>query len=224
MRWFAKYADPALTNSLALFLRGAPSLQLKKDLRSNDALTLARLLVARGISDPQAADLFLSPSLSHLHSPHLMSGMTAALERLQAAIERKEKVLIYGDYDVDGTTAIVILKTAIELCGGAADFHVPHRIRDGYGMKDDVIERASADGVRLIISVDTGIRAFEAADTARRMGIDLIVTDHHLPGNEGLPAALAVLNPNQPGCDYPARRSVAQAWRSNLPKGCGTQA
>jgi hypothetical protein len=172
MRWFAKYADPALTNSLALFLRGAPSLQLKKDLRSNDALTLAGLLVVRGISDPQSADLFLSPSLSHLHSPHLMSGMTAALERLQAAIERKEKVLIYGDYDVDGTTAIVILKTAIELCGGAADFHVPHRIRDGYGMKDDVIERASADGVRLIISVDTGIRAFEAADTARRMGID----------------------------------------------------
>jgi single-stranded-DNA-specific exonuclease len=205
MRWFAKHADPALTNSLALFLRSTPSLQLKTDLKSNDALTLARLLVARGISDPQSADLFLSPSLSHLHSPYLMSGMTPALERLQGAIERKEKILIYGDYDVDGTTAIVILKTAIELCGGSADFHVPHRIRDGYGMKDDVIERAAADGVRLIISVDTGIRAFEAADTARGLGIDLIVTDHHLPGNEGLPAALAVLNPNQPGCDYPCK-------------------
>jgi len=106
---------------------------------------------------------------------------------------------------VDGTTAIVILKTAIELCGGAADFHVPHRIREGYGMRDEVIERAAADGVRLIISVDTGIRAFAAADTARRTGVDLIVTDHHLPGNDGVPEALAVVNPNQDGCDYPCK-------------------
>ena len=105
---------------------------------------------------------------------------------------RKEGILIYGDYDVDGTTAIVILKTAIELCGGTADFHVPHRIREGYGMKDDVIERAAAAGIRLIISVDTGIRAFAAAETAERLGVDLIVTDHHLPGSEGVPKALSV--------------------------------
>jgi single-stranded-DNA-specific exonuclease len=134
-----------------------------------------------------------------------MKGMTSAVDRLVAAIERKEKVLIYGDYDVDGTTAIVVLKTALELCGGYVDFYVPHRLREGYGMRDDVIERAAADSVRLIISVDTGIRAFAAADTARRLGIDLIVTDHHLPGQEGLPQALAVLNPNQPGCDYPCK-------------------
>jgi single-stranded-DNA-specific exonuclease len=206
MRWFAKQADPALTTALASFLRSSPSLFPKSNkLTANDATTLSRLLVARGIEDPKAAEMFLAPSLSHLHPANLMSGMPAALERLQAAIERKEKILIYGDYDVDGTTAIVILKTAIELCGGAADFHVPHRIRDGYGMKDDVIERAAAEGVRLIISVDTGIRAFTAADTARRAGIDLIVTDHHLPGNEGIPDALAVLNPNQSGCDYPCK-------------------
>src|SRR5947209_20530466 len=105
-----------------------------------------------------------------------MSGMKAAVDRLDAAIERKEGILIYGDCDVDGTTAIVVLKTAIELCGGIADFHVPHRIREGYGMRDDVIERAAADGVRLIISVDTGIRAFAAGETASRLGIDLIVT------------------------------------------------
>jgi single-stranded-DNA-specific exonuclease len=134
-----------------------------------------------------------------------MSGMKSALDRLEAAVERKEKVLIYGDYDVDGTTAIVILKTAIELCGGAADFHVPHRIREGYGMRDEVIERAAADGVRLIISVDTGIRAFAAADTARRTGVDLIVTDHHLPGADGVPQALVVVNPNQDGCEYPCK-------------------
>ncbi|HEY2234914.1 MAG TPA: single-stranded-DNA-specific exonuclease RecJ [Candidatus Angelobacter sp.] len=166
---------------------------------------MARLLALRGITAPNAAK-FLSPSLDHLHSPYLMRGMTAAVERLSAAIANKEGILIYGDYDVDGTTAVVILKTAIELCGGAADFHVPHRIKEGYGIKDDVIERAAAAGIKVVISVDTGIRAFQAAETARRVGIDLIVTDHHLPeAHEGVPNAWAVLNPNQQGCDYPCK-------------------
>ncbi|HYL96900.1 MAG TPA: DHH family phosphoesterase, partial [Terriglobales bacterium] len=167
--------------------------------------TLARLLSLRGVTGVAEAQRFLSPALSHLHSPYAMSGMAAAVERLRAALERKEKILIYGDYDVDGTTAIVILVTAIRLCGGEADFHVPHRIREGYGMKDDVIERAAGEGVRLIVSVDTGIRAFDAAQTARRVGVDLIVTDHHLPHEGGVPEALVVLNPNQPGCQYPCK-------------------
>jgi len=201
MKWIAKSADPGSVQSLADTLRANPALRL------NDVLapTLARLLVLRGIVDSESAERFLVPSLSHLHSPYAMTGMKAAIERLETAIEGKEDILIYGDYDVDGTTAIVILKTAIELCGGRADFHVPHRIRDGYGMKDDVIERAAAAGVRLIISVDTGIRAFAAAETARRLGVDLIVTDHHLPGPDGVPVALAVLNPNQAGCEYPCK-------------------
>ena len=166
----------------------------------------ARILVARGISTPQAARRFLAPSLADLHSPFAMSGMRQALERLQAAIAGKEKIFIYGDYDVDGTVAIVVLKTAIELAGGVADFHIPHRIRDGYGMKDSVIEQAARDGVRLVVSVDTGIRAFAAAEAARRAGVDLIVTDHHLPHpQEGVPEAFAVLNPNQPGCAYPSK-------------------
>jgi len=166
---------------------------------------VARLLALRGIP-PANAQTFLSPSLEHLHSPYLMRGMTAAVERLSAAIANKEGILIYGDYDVDGTTAVVVLKTAIELCGGAADFHVPHRIKEGYGIKDDVIERAAAGGIKVVISVDTGIRAFQAAETARRVGIDLIVTDHHLPeAHEGVPNAWAVLNPNQQGCDYPCK-------------------
>src|SRR5229473_3510444 len=167
---------------------------------------LARLLVLRGIKTAAAAHTFLKPSLEQLHSPYQMRGMAMAIERLSGAIVNKEQILIYGDYDVDGTTAVVILKTAIELCGGAADFHVPHRIKEGYGIKDDVIERAAAGGVRVVISVDTGIRAFQAAETARRVGIDLIVTDHHLPeAHEGVPKALAVLNPNQQGCDYPCK-------------------
>lgn len=167
---------------------------------------LARLLVLRGVKTGEQARAFLSPSLEQLHSPHLMRGMQEAVDRVSAAIVSKEQILIYGDYDVDGTTAVVILKTAIELCGGAADFHVPHRIKEGYGMKDDVIERAAEAGVKLVISVDTGIRAFHAAETAQRVGVDLIVTDHHLPeAHEGVPKALAVLNPNQQGCDYPCK-------------------
>ena len=167
---------------------------------------MARLLALRGISSaPQAAE-FLSPSLDRLHSPYLMLGMQQAIDRLCAAIARQETMLIYGDYDVDGTTAVVVLKTAIELCGGTADFHVPHRIKEGYGIKDDVIERAAAAGVKLVISVDTGIRAFQAAETACRVGVDLIVTDHHLPEvDQGVPRALAVLNPNQQGCNYPCK-------------------
>ena len=202
MRWTLRAAELAPIQDLAENLRSDSSLHLNS---SHLVSTLARLLVLRGITDIESARHYLAPSLAHLHSPHLMSGMKVAIDRLEAAIERKDGILIYGDYDVDGTTAIVILKTAIELCGGAADFHVPHRIREGYGMKDDVIERAAAADIRLIISVDTGIRALDAAQTARRLGVDLIVTDHHLAGKDGVPSALAVLNPNQPGCDYPCK-------------------
>ena len=166
---------------------------------------VARLLVGRGVSNGDAARQFLDPKLDHLHSPYMMKGMREAIARIQQAVANRDRILIYGDYDVDGTTAIIILKKAIEIVGGAAEFHVPHRIRDGYGMKDDVIERAAESGVRLVISVDTGIRAFAAAEAARRVGLDLIVTDHHLPEDGQLPHALAVLNPNQADCGYPCK-------------------
>src|SRR5579864_8032432 len=128
---------------------------------------LAKLLLLRGIETAEAATAFLAPSIDRLHSPYLMTGMKAAVERLDAAIERQEGILVYGDYDVDGTTAVVILKTVIEMCGGTADFHVPHRIREGYDLRGDVIERAAAAGIRLVISVDAGTRAFAAAESAR---------------------------------------------------------
>jgi single-stranded-DNA-specific exonuclease len=200
MRWISNPVNSSKARALETALHDS-----KLNIPASALPVLADLLVGRGIDEPETAEHFLSPVLADLHDPLRMSGMKAALDRMEAALERKEKILIYGDYDVDGTTAIVILKTAIELCGGAADFHVPHRIREGYGMRDEVIERAAADGVRLIISVDTGIRAFAAADTARRTGVDLIVTDHHLPGADGVPQALAVVNPNQGGCDYPCK-------------------
>ena len=173
---------------------------------------VADLLASRGISSVEAAHRFLHPSLDQLHSPMEMLGMREAVERLERAIAQREPMLIYGDYDVDGTMATVILKTAVELLGGQCDFHVPHRLLEGYGMRDEVIERAAANGVKLIISVDTGIRAFAAAETAERAGVDLIVTDHHLVAQAaslgvppGVPKALAVLNPNQPECGYPCK-------------------
>ncbi len=167
---------------------------------------VASLLAARGIQSPEEAYRFLHPTLKDLHDPMLMLGMATAVERLERAIAQREPVLIYGDYDVDGTMATVILKTAVELLGGQCSFHVPHRLLEGYGMRDEVIERAASDGVKLIISVDTGIRAFAAAATAERVGVDLIVTDHHLVSSgEGVPRALSVLNPNQPGCGYPCK-------------------
>lgn len=192
MRWTYSTPDPQIVQ------------QLQKE--ASLSPLMASLVALRGVSSAAQAMAFLTPSLDQLHSPYLMRGMREAIERICAAIANRETTLIYGDYDVDGTTAVVILKTAIELCGGTTDFHVPHRIKEGYGIKDDVIERAAAAGVRLVISVDTGIRAFQAAETARRVGVDLIVTDHHLPEtHQGLPNALAVLNPNQNGCDYPCK-------------------
>ncbi|MCU1301082.1 MAG: exonuclease RecJ [Candidatus Sulfotelmatobacter sp.] len=211
MRWQLAADDPVRVQALAAGLRDFPEFlagpqALRGKNPENHLRTLASLLVRRGISDFDSASRFLFPSIPHLHAPEQMTGLRAAVDRLDAAIESKEPMLIYGDYDVDGTMAVIILKTAIELCGGSPDFHVPHRIREGYDLRDDVIERAAAAGIRLIISVDMGIRAFAPAETARRLGVDLIVTDHHLPGPDGVPKALAVVNPNQAGCEYPYKQ------------------
>ncbi len=217
MQWIQKPSNGDLAESLTASLRSDSSFRGTASVRT--ASILAPLLVRRGITDPESAQRFLKPSLSDLHAPEQMMGLRAAVNRLDAAIERKEPMLIYGDYDVDGTMAVIILKTAIELCGGTADFHVPHRIREGYDMRDDVIERAAAAGIRLIISVDMGIRAFGPAETAQRLGVDLIVTDHHLPGPDGIPHALAVMNPNQQGCDYPCKQLCGAGVAFKLAQG-----
>src|SRR5690242_20549251 len=164
----------------------------------------AKVLAARGFADPDAAGRFLHPAFDALHDPLLMRDMAPALDRLQRAIDAREKILIYGDYDVDGTSSVVILTKAIELAGGKARYHIPHRLKDGYGMRSDVVESAAAEGVSLIVSVDTGIRAAEVVRRANELSIDVIVTDHHLPESD-LPPALAVLNPNRPDCPYPEK-------------------
>ncbi len=178
-------------------------------------LVLAELLIARGITTAAQAYAFLNPEPSHLHDPYLMLGMAAAVERLERAIAAREPVLLYGDYDVDGTVAVVLLKTAIEMLGSPDNivrFHLPHRLRDGYGMQSSVLEAVHAEGVRLVITVDTGMRAFAEAETARKLGLDLIITDHHLvEAHNRIPAALAILNPNQPGCSYPEKNLCGAA-------------
>lgn len=165
-------------------------------------LPAARVLWHRGYRDPSVARRFLEAPLEDLYDPFLLLGMDRAVERLRRAISARERLLIYGDYDVDGAASVVILKKAIELAGGAADYYVPDRMGEGYGMRAEVVERAAAEGIRLIISVDTGIRAREAARRARELGVDVIITDHHLP-EDTLPEAGAILNPKQPGCSYP---------------------
>ena len=211
-RWELAAEDQAQVQALAEALRDVSCLasiasnRTADPGRRNPLHTLARLLLRRGLTDADSAARFLAPCVDHLHLPGQMTGLRCAVDRIDAAIEGKDPILIYGDYDVDGTMAVIILKTAIELCGGTADFHVPHRIREGYDMRDDVIEGAAAAGIRLIISVDMGIRAFAPAETAHRLGVNLIVTDHHLPGPDGVPKAHAVVNPNQSGCDYPYKQ------------------
>jgi single-stranded-DNA-specific exonuclease len=168
------------------------------------AVPAARVLWARGYRTEEQARRFLEPSVADLNDPALLKDMPAAVARLRRAIDQKERILLYGDYDVDGTSAVVVLKKGLGLLGANASFHVPHRLKDGYGMRSEVVEEAAAAGISLIVSVDTGIRANDVVKHATELGIDVIVTDHHLPETE-LPPAVAVLNPNRPDCKYPEK-------------------
>ena len=153
----------------------------------------------RGLAHPHAARRFLRPAFEYLHDPLAMRDMAPAVERIARAIRDKERILIYGDYDVDGTTSVVLLTKAIELAGGIAVYHVPHRLKDGYGMRSEVVEAAREQGVKVIVSVDTGIRAAEVVRRANQLGIDVIVTDHHLPESE-LPPACMLNQPSRLRC------------------------
>ncbi len=167
----------------------------------------AKVLCARGLSDAVQARRFLAPVLSDLHNPWTLKDMAPAVGRLREAIKRQERILLYGDYDADGTSAVVVLMKGLELAGGQASFHVPHRLRDGYGMRSEVVEEAAAAGVKLIVSVDTGIRATEVVRHASALGIDVIVTDHHLPEAE-LPPAAGRPEPQPAGLFLSGEKSV----------------
>ncbi len=166
------------------------------------------MLVERGVADPEAASIFLSPSLDRLHDPFLMKDMDRVVKRVFQARERREKVLIYGDYDVDGITSTVVLRRALQMLGVEADFHMPRRLEDGYGLQKEVIQRAHERGYTLVLTADSGIRAFDVCELARGLGLDLVVTDHHLPDRE-LPPAYAILNPRRADCPYPEKNLAA---------------
>jgi single-stranded-DNA-specific exonuclease len=178
----------------------APAIALSRELGVSPVT--ARLLCIRGLGAPDDARRFLSPRIDDLHDPFRLAGMSVAVDRILRAIGSKERIAIHGDYDVDGVTSTVILRRALELLGADVVHFIPERFRDGYGLQPATIDRLQQDGVRLIISVDCGIRADEAATRARELGIDLIITDHHEPGAE-LPHALAVINPKRHDCTYP---------------------
>lgn len=164
---------------------------------------IAALLISRGFETEESARKFLNPSYQDLHEPFLLKDMQKAVERILKAIENQEKILIWGDYDVDGTTGTVVLRKALEILGAETGFHVPNRFTEGYGLNIPALEKAKERNYGLVITVDCGSTAFEPIAWAQNAGMDVIVTDHHLTKDEGLPNAFAVVNPNQPECEYP---------------------
>jgi single-stranded-DNA-specific exonuclease len=165
--------------------------------------TLAGLLIARGCADADAAARFLNPELDHLHDPLLLPDAGAAADRIAQAIQTGEKILVHGDYDVDGVTGAALMTRVLEVLGAQVECFVPHRQIDGYDLQVATVQRAHADGVRLIVTIDCGILAFQSASAARELGVDLVVTDHHEPDPERLPDACAVVNPKRRDSTYP---------------------
>jgi single-stranded-DNA-specific exonuclease len=164
----------------------------------------ARLLVNRGITAIEGAREFLSPSLQRLHDPFLMRGMAEAVDRLTRGLRGQESIVIYGDYDVDGITATAVLSWFFRDLGVPVPYYLPHRMREGYGLNAEAIQKLAEQGTRVLITVDCGITGHEEVRLARRLGMDVIVTDHHqVPPT--LPDAVAVLNPHQSECGYPAK-------------------
>ena len=164
----------------------------------------ARVLVTRGSNTPALASRFLDPNWSDILDPSLLPDFDRAIARTVQAIRRGERIMIIGDYDVDGLTATAILLTGIRIAGGIVAWQIPHRLRDGYGMREKHVDAASQEGIRLILTADSGIRSFSAIQHAKAVGIDVIITDHHLPELH-LPAALAIVNPTRRDSVYPNR-------------------
>ena len=163
---------------------------------------LCSILVQRGVETFESARNFFRPSLDSLHDPWLMKDMEKAVERILSAIKKKEKILVFGDYDVDGTTAVACMYSFLKKNYSELDFYIPHRYREGYGVSKAGIDFAKENNFSLIISLDCGIKSIELIAYAKEIGIDFIVCDHHLPDAE-LPPAVAILNPKQKDCNYP---------------------
>ncbi len=179
----------------------AKNLALELDL----PVEAAQILVNRGIEDSAEAHRFLYGVMSDLHDPYLMRGMREAVQRIRKAVSDKEKILIFGDYDVDGILSVVTLSKALRSLGAEVDFFIPNRLEEGYGLREKYIDIALSKKARVIISVDCGIKAVAFAEKARKEGLDVIITDHHQPG-PSLPNVLAILNPALPESTYPFKK------------------
>ena len=166
--------------------------QLAKSLKVSPLL--AQVLINRGVTDAQAGSVFLRPKLIELISPEQMPGIETAIRRVKQAIENKEKITVYGDYDVDGITGVSILVAILTLLGADVDYYIPHRIDEGYGLNEKAIRSLAKSGTKLLITVDCGVGALSCAERAGQLGIELIITDHHEPGPE-LPRAVAIVHP-----------------------------
>ena len=164
---------------------------------------LAQLMVNRGLGDHESARFFLDARLDTVHDPFLMRGMDVAVRRIVKAIQNEETVTVYGDYDVDGVTSAALVVHFFRELGAPVDYYLPNRMEEGYGLNDNALDTIKARGGRLVITADTGITALSQVAYANKIGVEVIVTDHHQVAVEGLPAALAVLNPHQPECTYP---------------------
>ncbi|WP_340113581.1 single-stranded-DNA-specific exonuclease RecJ [Maribellus mangrovi] len=168
----------------------------------NVNMVIARLLVQRGIKTYNEAKAFFRPRLSDLHDPFLMKDMDEAVERLQKAIENQEKVIVYGDYDVDGTTSVALMYLFLKQRINEIEYYIPDRYSEGYGISPKSIDYAVENGYTLVVALDCGIKAVDKIAKAKERGLDFIICDHHNPGDE-IPPAVAVLDPKQPGCPYP---------------------
>ena len=186
--------------------------------------TIARILVNRGIHNLTDAKRFLEPSLDHLHNPSLMDGVDWAVERTRQAIDQKQKIMVHGDYDVDGITSTSLMMRVLRLLGADVSWYIPHRQTEGYDVGRKGVETAKERGVKLIITVDCGTSAVDAIGYARELGIDVIVTDHHEVGREMAPASV-IVNPRKPSCSYPfkdlAGVGVAYKFAEALIRECG---
>ena len=163
---------------------------------------IATLLVERGVTTFEEARRFFRPGLDQIHDPFLMKGMNEAVARINEAIRRQERIMVYGDYDVDGTSAVALVYSYLKELDQNIDFYIPDREREGYGISQQGVDYARETGVKLVIALDCGIKAMEMVDYAKQYGIDFIIGDHHLPGDE-VPQAVAVLDPKQVDCPYP---------------------
>jgi single-stranded-DNA-specific exonuclease len=179
----------------------------------NIPTVMAKILINRGISDVETARNFLYPSLHHLIDPFCLTDMDCAVDRIWAAILSGEKIMVHGDYDVDGVTGTALLVRTLSALGADVEFYIPHRLEDGYGISVQGIGMGVARGVKLLVSVDCGITALAETEYAKSQGVDVIITDHHQPGV--LPKALAVINPKRTDCGYPFKElpGVALAFK-----------